>query len=74
MTPGSNKSSGHSGASHDAGKMKTMPLSADVAVLGAGVIGVSLALHLQARGRDVVLIDRHAGAAGETSFGNAGLI
>ncbi|MGD9544717.1 MAG: NAD(P)/FAD-dependent oxidoreductase [Methylocystis sp.] len=48
--------------------------STDVVVLGAGIVGVSAALHLQARGRDVALIDR-AGAAGqETSFGNAGLI
>ncbi|MGJ0397503.1 MAG: NAD(P)/FAD-dependent oxidoreductase [Methylocystis sp.] len=46
----------------------------DVVVLGAGVVGVSAALHLQARGREVALIDR-AGAVGrETSFGNAGLI
>ena len=48
--------------------------STDVVVLGAGIVGVSAALHLQARGREVALIDR-AGAAGqETSFGNAGLI
>ncbi|MFO1102714.1 MAG: FAD-dependent oxidoreductase [Methylocystis sp.] len=48
--------------------------STDVVVLGAGVVGVSAALHLQARGREVALIDR-AGAVGqETSFGNAGLI
>lgn len=48
--------------------------STDVVVLGAGIVGVSAALHLQARGREVALIDR-AGAVGqETSFGNAGLI
>lgn len=42
-------------------------------VLGAGIIGVSVALHLQERGRDVVLVDR--GEPGtETSHGNAGLI
>lgn len=46
----------------------------DVLVLGAGMAGVGAALHLQARGREVVLIDRHPGPAGETSFGNAGLI
>lgn len=46
----------------------------DVVVLGAGMVGVSAALHLQARGRDVVLLDRHGHAAGETSYGNAGLI
>lgn len=46
----------------------------DVIILGAGVVGVCAALHLQARGRDVVLIDRRAAAGRETSFGNAGLI
>lgn len=42
-------------------------------VLGAGIIGVCTALHLQARGRKVVLIDRAAPGSG-TSYGNAGLI
>ena len=37
------------------------------------MVGVSVALHLQKRGRDVVLIDRR-GAGEETSYGNAGLI
>ena len=47
--------------------------SIDVLVLGAGIVGLGLALKLQERGREVVLIDRaQAGAA--TSFGNAGLI
>ena len=47
--------------------------SADVLVLGAGMVGLGVALKLQERGREVVLIDRaQAGAA--TSFGNAGLI
>ena len=48
-------------------------IRADVIVLGAGIVGVSTALHLQMRGRDVVLIDRR-GAGEETSHGNAGLI
>ncbi|WP_175650692.1 NAD(P)/FAD-dependent oxidoreductase [Pseudomonas sp. Marseille-P9899] len=42
-------------------------------VLGAGIVGVSTALHLQARGRKVVLIDRDEPGSG-TSHGNAGLI
>jgi D-amino-acid dehydrogenase len=46
----------------------------DVLVLGAGMVGVSAALHLQQRGREVSLVDRHEGAGEETSFGNAGLI
>jgi D-amino-acid dehydrogenase len=47
---------------------------ADVVVLGAGMVGVSAALHLQQRGRDVILVDRHELAGAETSYGNAGLI
>lgn len=42
-------------------------------VLGAGIVGVSTALHLQARGRKVILIDRNEPGSG-TSHGNAGLI
>ncbi len=49
-------------------------LKAEVLVLGAGMVGVGAALHLQKRGRDVVLIDKHALAGEETSFGNGGLI
>jgi D-amino-acid dehydrogenase len=49
-------------------------LKADVLVLGAGMVGVSAALHLQQRGRDVILVDKHALAGEETSFGNAGVI
>src|ERR1700688_4150724 len=49
-------------------------LKADVLVLGAGMVGVSAALHLQQRGRDVILLDKHELAGEETSFGNAGLI
>jgi D-amino-acid dehydrogenase len=45
----------------------------DALVLGAGIVGISVALHLQKRGRATVLVDRRA-AAEETSFGNAGLI
>lgn len=49
-------------------RMKT-----DALVLGAGIVGVSAALHLAARGRSVVLLDRR-GPGEETSYGNAGLI
>jgi len=45
----------------------------DTIVLGAGIVGVSTALQLQARGRDVVLVDRTQPGNG-TSHGNAGLI
>lgn len=47
---------------------------ADVLVMGAGIVGVSAALHLQKRGRDVILVDRQELAGEGTSFGNAGLI
>ncbi len=47
---------------------------ADVLVLGAGMVGVSAALHLQKLGRDVILVDRNESAGEETSYGNAGLI
>src|SRR5260370_28360382 len=49
-------------------------LKADVMVLGAGMVGVGAALHLQKRGRDVILIDKHGLAGEETSYGNAGMI
>jgi D-amino-acid dehydrogenase len=49
-------------------------LKADVLVLGAGMVGVGAALHLQKRGRDVVLVDKHQLAGEETSYGNGGLI
>lgn len=45
----------------------------DTVVLGAGMVGVSVAVHLQQRGLSVALIDRKA-PGNETSFGNAGLI
>jgi len=49
-------------------------LRADVLILGAGMVGVGAALHLQKRGRDVVLVDRHELAGEETTFGNGGII
>jgi D-amino-acid dehydrogenase len=48
--------------------------SVDVVVLGAGFVGVSAALQLQARGRSVVIVDRLGAIAGETSYGNAGIV
>ncbi|WP_439600779.1 NAD(P)/FAD-dependent oxidoreductase [Devosia sp.] len=49
----------------------TEPTSIDVAIIGAGIIGVSTAFKLQEAGRTAVLIDRK-GIAEETSRGNAG--
>ncbi len=51
-----------------------MAIRADTVVFGAGMAGVGAALALQARGRDVALIDRRGAAGRETSYGNAGLI
>jgi len=48
-------------------------MTKDAIVLGAGIVGVSTAIHLQRRGRQVVLVDRKEPGQ-ETSFGNAGLI
>lgn len=48
-----------------------MPKSA--IVLGAGMVGVSVALHLRRRGHDVLLVDRQQPGEG-ASFGNGGLI
>ena len=45
----------------------------DTVVLGAGMVGVSIAVHLQKRGLAVALVDRKP-PGNETSFGNAGLI
>lgn len=45
----------------------------DAIVLGAGIIGISTALHLTRRGRRVALIDRRPPGE-ETSAGNAGII
>src|SRR6201987_3661847 len=48
-------------------------VSRDAIVLGAGIVGTSIALHLAKRGLGVALIDRRA--PGEaTSYGNAGVI
>ncbi|GGN23125.1 MULTISPECIES: NAD(P)/FAD-dependent oxidoreductase [Marinomonas] len=46
---------------------------AEFLVLGAGMVGVSSALALQARGHQVTIVDR-IGAGLETSYGNAGMI
>ncbi len=43
-------------------------------VLGAGIIGVSTAWHLLQAGHEVILVDRQAEAASETSFANAAQI
>ena len=44
-----------------------------VAIVGAGIVGVSTAVWLQREGHDVVLIDK-AGPAEGTSYGNGGVL
>ncbi|WP_037333553.1 NAD(P)/FAD-dependent oxidoreductase [Salinisphaera hydrothermalis] len=48
-------------------------MSRHTVVLGAGMVGVSIAWHLRLRGREVTLVDRREPGR-ETSYGNAGLI
>src|ERR1700753_716696 len=55
-------------------ELRKQNAKADVLVLGAGMVGVSAALQLQSRGRDVILVDKHENAGEETSYGNAGII
>ena len=45
----------------------------DAIVLGAGIVGTSIALHLAKRGLSVALVER-AGVGEQTSYGNAGVI
>jgi D-amino-acid dehydrogenase len=45
----------------------------DAIVLGAGIVGTCVALHLAKRGMAVALVER-AGLGEQTSFGNAGII
>jgi len=46
---------------------------ADAIVVGAGIVGVSTAIHLQRMGMDVTLVDRRVPGE-ETSAGNSGII
>ncbi|MEO5883306.1 MAG: FAD-dependent oxidoreductase [Caldimonas sp.] len=45
-----------------------------VAVIGAGVIGVTTAYELGADGHEVTVFERHGTVAAESSFANAGLV
>jgi D-amino-acid dehydrogenase len=48
-------------------------MTREIIVLGAGMVGVSVAWHLARRGHSVTLVDRREPGR-ETSFGNAGII
>ena len=45
-----------------------------VAIIGAGVIGVTTAYELAADGHEVVVFERRSGVAAEASFANAGIV
>jgi D-amino-acid dehydrogenase len=52
---------------------KGMSQSIDVAVLGAGIVGISAGIAARQRGLSVVVIDRREPGS-ETSYGNAGIL
>lgn len=45
-----------------------------IAIIGAGVIGITTAYELAADGHQVTVFERNAAAAAETSFANAGVV
>ena len=54
--------------------MSEAPQTAQVTVLGAGVVGVACAYYLAKEGLEVVVVDRREGPGLETSFANGGLV
>ncbi|HHB80244.1 MAG TPA: FAD-dependent oxidoreductase, partial [Aliiroseovarius sp.] len=49
-------------------------MSAHIAIIGAGIVGVSTAVWLQRAGYDVTLIEREQAAGEAASYGNAGVL
>ena len=45
-----------------------------IAIVGAGIIGVTTAYELAADGHEVTVFERRGAAAEETSFANAGVV
>ena len=53
--------------------MTAAPIKTDIAIVGAGIIGLTVAFRLAALGRAVVVIDPNDPGSG-ASYGNAGAI
>jgi D-amino-acid dehydrogenase len=51
-----------------------VPATSDVTIVGAGAVGVTLALELAMRGASVTLVERGAGPGAGCSAGNAGIL
>lgn len=45
-----------------------------IIILGGGVVGITTAYQLQQDGHEVVVLERHAQTAADTSWGNAGMV
>ena len=45
-----------------------------IAIVGAGIIGITTAYELAKDGHEVTVFERNSAAASETSFANAGLV
>ena len=45
-----------------------------IAVIGAGIVGVTTAYELAADGHEVIVYERHASVAAQTSYANAGVL
>ena len=45
-----------------------------IAVIGAGIVGVSTAYELTRQGHTVTVFERHGSVGEETSFANAGVV
>ena len=45
-----------------------------IAIIGAGIVGVTTAYELASDGHEVIVYERHSAVAGETSFANAGVL
>ncbi|MDD9883131.1 MAG: FAD-binding oxidoreductase [Gammaproteobacteria bacterium] len=70
---GDESGDGECGDGHESGVAPSKSMNAPVGIIGAGIVGIACALHLQRLGRRVIVIDR-AGPAAGASQGNAGVL